>query len=83
MKLTKRMRDVLKHADVQTGEINNVSMAIMYGLESRELVPSDWRKAAEGGAIQRTGGWGFPTYRQVKLTAAGIRAARSIQGFQM
>ena len=82
MRLTKRMSDVLKSADLKAGEINEVPMGTMYGLESRGLVSDAWRRAGQTGAIQVTGGGSFPWYRHVKLTIAGIRAARTIQGFK-
>lgn len=79
MRLTKRMHDVLKAADLEAGEIHSVPMGTMYGLESRGLVTSEWRMARSH-AIQTTCGGTFPRYRLVKLTAAGLTAARNIQG---
>lgn len=79
MRLTKRICDVLKAADLEAGEINDVPMGTMYALESRELIPSEWRMAVSR-VIQTSGGGSFPTYRRVRLTAAGIRAVRTIQG---
>ena len=82
MRLTKRMREVLAVADLKTFEINEVPMGTMYGLEARGLVPSDWRKGLTGGVVQVTAGGSFPWFRKVKLTEAGMRAARTIQGYQ-
>ena len=77
MRLTKRMHEVLKAADIAAGEIHDVPMSTMYGLESREIVPSDWRRGRGGVS---TGGGTFPAFRRVKLTAVSLRAARNIQG---
>ena len=79
VKLTNKMHEVLKNADLDRGEINDVPMSTMYGLEKLQLVSSDWRKTGGHG---RTAGGTFPTHSQVKLTAAGLRAARSIQGLR-
>lgn len=81
IKLTKKMREVLEKADLPKGEINNVPMSTMYGLEARHLVSSDWRKIS-GGVRQTTSGGMFPTYNHVKLTVSGLRAARSVQGLR-
>jgi hypothetical protein len=80
MKLTKRMYELLKGANLQAGEINDVPMSSMYGLEARGLVSPEWRVAVSTTAQQITGGGSFPWYKQVKLTTAGIRAARGVQG---
>lgn len=77
IRLTKTMRAVLEKADIERGEISDVPMSTMYGLETRKLISADWRK---GKASQTTGGRAFPSFNRVKLTAAGVRAARSIQG---
>lgn len=79
IKLTKKMNEVLKNANLESGEINNVPMSTMYGLEQRKLVSSDWRKA-NSHSRQTTSGGTFPIFSFVKLTAAGLRAARTIQG---
>ena len=81
VKLTKRMHEVLKNADLERGEINDVPMNTMYGLEARQLVSSNWRKAGNH-ARQTTTGGAFPKHSQVKLTAAGLRAAHAIQGLR-
>lgn len=78
-KLTKKMHEVLQNADLIKGEINNAPMSTMYGLEDRNLVSAEWRKAMSH-ARQTTIGGAFPTYRSVKLTAEGLLAARIIQG---
>lgn len=77
-KLTKKMQEVLKNADLIRGEVNNVPMSTMYGLESRELVSSDWRKARSH-SQQTTSGGTFPAYSQVKLTTTGLRVAHTIK----
>lgn len=79
--LTKKMHEVLKSADLNIGEINNIPMSTMYGLEERKLVTSDWRRALSH-SIQTTAGGTFPTYSRVKLTAAGLRAAYTIRGLR-
>ena len=81
IKLTKKMNEVLKNADLESGEINNVPMSTMYGLEERKLVSSYWRMA-NSHSRQTTSGGTFPNYSLVKLTAAGLRAARTIQGLR-
>jgi len=78
-KLTKRMREVLKIADLEHDLINNVPISTMYGLEARELISSEWRMAGSG-VQQTTGGGSLPEYSRVPLTADGVRAARTIQG---
>jgi hypothetical protein len=81
VKLTKKMQEVLKNANLTRGEINNVPMSTLYGLEARKLVTSEWRKAASR-VISTTAGGTFPMYSQVKLTDSGIHAARSVQGLR-
>jgi hypothetical protein len=76
LRLTKLMSEVLKAADLQLGEINNVPMRTMDGLQSRALVTGAYRRTS-------TSGGRFPRYGHVKLTPAGIRAARTIQGYKM
>lgn len=81
IKLTKKMYEVLKSADLDIGEINNVPMSTMYGLEERKLVTSDWRRALSH-STQTTSGGTFPTYSRVKLTTTGLRAAHTIHGLR-
>jgi hypothetical protein len=80
--LTKIMREKLQNADLDHGEINDVSMSTMYGLEERGLVPADWRMGNKRGVIKSTQGGNFPRYGKVKLTKEGLRAARMIQGLR-
>ncbi len=75
------MRDVLKQADLTRGEINDVPMGTMYGLERRELITSEWRKARTKVRCI-TGGGSFPWFSGVPLTVTGLRAARSVQGLR-
>jgi hypothetical protein len=77
--LTKKMHEVLKNADLAHGEINNVPMSTLYGLEDRKLVTSEWRKGASR-VITTTVGGTFPMYNRVRLTPAGLHAARTAQG---
>lgn len=77
VKLTKKMHEVLRCADLERGEINDVPMSTMYGLEKRQLVSSDWRMA-KSHSRKTTSGGTFPTHSQVKLTESGLRFARSI-----
>ena len=79
MKLTKKMHEVLMTADLEQGEVSNVPMSTMYGFESRKLVPDEWRKAMSKANCTTAGGR-FPQFNRVKLTTAGIHAARAIQG---
>jgi len=81
LKLTKTMRDVLKGADLTRVEIGGVAMSTMYGLKNRELISSDWRKASSK-LRQVTRGGDFPRFFKVKLTASGLRAARTVQGLR-
>ena len=81
VKLTKKMHEVLKNANLSRGEVNNVPMSTLYGLEARKLVTSEWRKGASR-VISTTAGGMFPMYSQVKLTDSGIHAARSVQGLR-
>jgi len=78
IKLTKRMHEVLKDADLARGEISNVPLGTAYGLHSRQLITRDWLK----GTAQTTAGGSFPVLHGLKLTAAGLRAARTIQGLR-
>ena len=80
MRLTKRMHEVLKAADLDTGKLSQVPMSTMYGLDERGLISSDWRKGSTGGVSQTSSGGMFPMYRGAKLTTVGIRAARGVQG---
>ena len=80
--LTKTMREKLKIPDLERGEINDVSMSTMYGLEERGLESSDWRGGDKHGVIKTTQGGNFPRYGKVKLTKAGLCAARMIQGLR-
>jgi hypothetical protein len=81
VKLTKKMNEVLKNADLARGEINNVPMSTLYGLEDRKLVTSEWRKGANR-IILTTAGGTFPVYSKVKLTESGLHEARSAQGLR-
>ena len=76
------MREKLKTADLERGEINDVSMSTMYGFEERGLVSADWRGSNKHGVTRTTQGGRFPIYGKVKLTKAGLRAARMIQGLR-
>ena len=80
--LTKIMREKLQNADLEHGEINDVSLSTIYGFEARGLVPIDWRMGNSRGVIQTTQGSDFPRYQKVKLTKEGLRAARMIQGLR-
>jgi hypothetical protein len=73
--LTKRMQEVLRAADLERGEINDVPLGTMYGLDSRGLIDDVWRR----GGAQSTRSGTFPHYNRVKLTPAGIQVARSAQ----
>jgi hypothetical protein len=73
MTLTKIMREKLQKADLEHGEINDVSLSTICGLEERGLVNSR-------GMITTTQGGNFPKYSKVKLSKEGLRTARMIQG---
>ncbi len=77
------MVEVLKNADLTVGEINNVPMRTMDGLEDRKLVTNAWRHPAIGnGIVTTTAGGTFPMFSKVKLTSLGIDAARAVQGLR-
>ena len=76
MRLTKRMKELLEQADLVTFEINEVPMMTLWGLQSRGLVSSREPRS------RVTGGHSFPWFRGVKLTEAGMRAARTLQGYK-
>ena len=78
MKITKTTRTVLAAADLENNQINNVAMSTMYGLETREIITSDWRRPRN--VCQVTGGGDFPRFYGVQLTHIGVNIARSIQG---
>jgi hypothetical protein len=81
VKLTKKMHEILKKADLVRGEINDVPQMTMYGLENRELITSMWRTGSiNAGIITITQGYTFPMFSRVKLTPAGLHAARIAQG---
>jgi hypothetical protein len=83
VKLTKKMQEILKKADLVRGEINDIPWITMYGLEDRELVTSVWRTGSiAAGIITTTQGGAFPMFSRVKLTDAGLNAARAIQGIK-
>lgn len=73
--LTKIMREKLQNADLEHGEINDISLRTLYGLQDRGLVSGY-------GAFTTTEGGNFPKYSKVKLTKEGLRAARMIQGLR-
>ena len=79
MKLTPKMKEVLRSADLERSEIGDVPMSTMYALESRKLISGDWRRGS-GYAVYNTSRGTFPVYKGVKLLPAGVRAARSVQG---
>ena len=76
--LTKKMLEVLKSADLVSGEINNVPISTMYGLENRKLVMSEWHSRN----VATTAGGTFPMYNRVRLTPTGLHAARTAQGLE-
>ena len=71
VKLTKKMLEVLKSADLVSGEINNVPLSTMYGLENRKLVMPEWHSRN----VATTAGGTFPMFDRVRLTPAGLHAA--------
>jgi hypothetical protein len=76
MRLTKRMLEVLEKADTEAGEINKVPFRTLRALESRELI------APQGPWPHGTNNSGdhcFPSYNRVKLTTAGMKAARDLR----
>jgi hypothetical protein len=79
--LTPRMRELVAEADLDRGAINDVPLATMFALARRGLVVDrpGWVKMGNSRG-QSTSAGRFPHYRGVKLTEAGIRAARAVKG---
>jgi hypothetical protein len=75
MRLTKLMAEGLRAADLERGELNNVGMMTFDGLRRRGLITGKY-------LVTSTQGGRFPWYSQVKLTEAGMRAARTLQGYK-
>lgn len=76
--LTKKMRELLSVANMDSGTIDNVPLSTMYGLVERGLV----RKSKTGGlptGTTTTMGGSFPQYSGVPLTEAGKRAAHALR----
>jgi len=65
------MHEVLRKADIETGEANSVPYSTMRGLKSRGLVL--WPTDSLG--VTRNG---LPSFDRIKLTPAGIAAARTL-----
>jgi hypothetical protein len=70
--LTPIMRSVLRAADAERGEVNDVPFGTMSGLECRGFIDRSWRRA---GNVRTARAGHFPHYHGVKLTEAGLRAA--------
>jgi hypothetical protein len=62
---TKAIRDILRAADFERREINGVPIAAMYRLSALGLIDPAWRSRRHSSP-----------YHRVKLTNAGLRAAR-------
>ena len=77
MRLTAKMNKVLLEADLGMGEISNVPLSTLAGLERRGLVNGDWRKPINT-MVSTTAG-NFPSFGKIKLTAAGSILATSLQ----
>lgn len=82
IKLTPKMREVLEKADLDKGEINNVPLATMYGLQKRELILPGQANWGSNMSQQTSCGGSFPWYGKVRLTTAGLRAVRTAQGLR-
>lgn len=63
--VVKKMRDTLRAADLERHEINAVPLSVMYRLSALGLIEPSWRTAGSA-----------PPYDRVKLTKAGLWAAR-------
>ena len=70
--LTPIMRSILRAADAERGEVNDVPFGTMSGLESRGFIDRTWRRA---GNVRTARAGHFPHYHGVKLTEAGRQAA--------
>jgi len=79
LKLTKKMVEVLKKADIASGEINNVPLSTMYGLANRKLVISNWDTKSS----LTTAGGTFPVFDKVKLTPDGLKTAKIVKGLEV
>ena len=74
MRITPRMKQLLEAADLKYGEVNDVPWSTWRGLKSRGLVthtPSRRSYTTRKGP--------FPLYQRIRLTEAGISAARGLR----
>ena len=72
------MRELFGQADLERGELNNVPLSTMYGLVNRGFISDNWRKVKGIREILSQSGH-FPHFSGVKLTEAGVRAARALK----
>jgi hypothetical protein len=75
MRITPRMKQLLQSADLKYGEVNDVPWSTWRGLKMRGLVA---HTANRRSYTTRDGA--FPLYQRIRLTEAGISAARGLQG---
>lgn len=80
-RLTETMRHLLKNADLEEGELNDVPMSTAYAMEDRKLIAPSWRKAGHTKGQSSESGR-FPHYFGVKLTEEGLRTARELRGLE-
>jgi len=71
--LTSKIRDLLCKADVNRGVLNGVPLDTVGALVDLQLVDGQWRKEPTADAPSTH-------VDRVKLTAAGIQLASSLQG---
>jgi len=74
-RLTDRMCEILRNADLNKATITNVPLGTMYGLDARGLIPRTWRQGHGNVRVSN-----FPSFDNVELTAAGIRVAWMLKG---
>jgi hypothetical protein len=78
--LTSKLRELLCKADLNRGVLNDVPLDTLSVLVSDRIVDERWRDS-DGVIVRGTSAGGASAHvDRVKLTAAGIRLACSIQG---
>ena len=73
--LTSKIRELLCKADIKRGVLNRVPVDAIKALVDLRIVDRQWREG-------RTGDAASTHIDRVKLTAAGIQLAASLQGIE-
>lgn len=69
------MKNVLRAADLDRGEISDVPLGVMYRLSAFGLIDRTWQQ----GKVRTHGIGRVQRYDRVALTKAGIRQARCLK----